>query len=95
MTRAITTPSRPVGSDDRVTCATCRQLVGGKCEAWEALQAVRGYAPLPTLPRRCEGYAPLRGEADRRGGKARFPGLAVMARHQAKARAAALTGDDR
>lgn len=55
--------------DDRRRCDQCANLSpGGKCAAWQAVGARRGYEPVRDIPRRCEGYAPGPDDPDRRGG---------------------------
>ncbi|MDD5403813.1 MAG: hypothetical protein PHZ14_04655 [Sulfuricella sp.] len=62
--------------DDRRRCDQCANLSpGGKCAAWQAVGARRGYEPVRDIPRRCEGYAPGPDDPDRRGGLERWPGV--------------------
>lgn len=65
-----------IDGDDRRRCTDCANLTqSGKCMAWQAVGAIRGYAPVSDMPRRCEGYAPGPDDPDRRGGMERWPGL--------------------
>jgi hypothetical protein len=63
------------GADDRITCATCRNLVDRVCSAWREVGATRGYMPMDDLPRRCLVYRPGRDEQDQRSGRERWPTL--------------------
>ena len=63
------------GADDRIHCATCRNLVDRVCSAWREVGATRGYMPIDDLPRRCLGYRPGRDEQDQRSGRERWPTL--------------------
>ncbi len=61
--------------DDRIHCATCRNLADRVCSAWREVGATRGYMPIDDLPRRCLGYRPGREEEDQRSGAQRWPTL--------------------
>ena len=63
--------------DDRRTCDQCANLIARRCQAAKRgeIVASRNYEPIRDLPRRCEGYAPGAGDADRRPGRERWPGL--------------------
>lgn len=62
--------------DDRRRCDQCANLSHGrKCAAWQAVGAIRGYAPVQDQPKRCEGYVPGPDDPDRRQGRERWPGL--------------------
>lgn len=62
--------------DDRRRCDQCANLShGGKCAAWQAVGAMRGYSPVRDIPRRCEGYAPGADDPDKRPGGERWPEL--------------------
>lgn len=67
----------PATDDDRRTCQQCANLMGERCQAAKRgeIVAPRSYAPIRDIPRRCEGYAPKKGEPDQRSGKERWPGL--------------------
>ena len=66
-----------IPEDDRRTCNQCANLLGRRCQAANRgeIAASRNYEPIRDLPRRCEGYAPKKGEPDQRSGKERWPGL--------------------
>ena len=55
-------PFRPdPPADDRVTCASCANLVRGRCQAAaQGLMAdtYTGYSPVPDVLRRCEHFKP-------------------------------------
>lgn len=66
--------------DDRIRCDhDCRNFDGG--DDGRCLAAKRGerkdvsvyYHPVPDLPRRCEFFAPRRGDPDQRGPRERWP----------------------
>lgn len=64
--------------DDRRRCSECAKLGhGGRCLAAvrREIVASRTYAPNQSLLRRCEAFAPLPGDPDRRPGPDRWPGL--------------------
>lgn len=62
--------------DDRRRCDQCANLShDGKCAAWQAVGAMRGYSPVRDIPRRCEGYAPGADDSDKRPGGERWPEL--------------------
>ncbi|MDP2830383.1 MAG: hypothetical protein Q8O37_17490 [Sulfuricellaceae bacterium] len=64
--------------DDRRRCDQCANLSpGGKCAAWQAVGAMRGYSPVRDIPRRCEGYAPGPDDPDKRGGLERWPWIGM------------------
>jgi len=67
----------PATDDDRRTCNQCANLLGRRCQSANRgeIVASRNYEPIRDLPRRCEGYAPKKGEPDQRSGKERWPGL--------------------
>lgn len=60
--------------DDRITCATCRNLIpwSGKCREQERYGAV-----LKDLPCRCIAYSPLPQVKDQRTGAQRWPTLTL------------------
>jgi hypothetical protein len=68
-------------TDERQTCQRCSNLTaGGRCLAavrGELPSVAKSYSPVLVL-RRCEGFAPLPGDADRRTGRERWPGLAAI-----------------
>jgi hypothetical protein len=70
------------GADDRIHCATCRNLVDRVCSAWREVGATRGYMPIDDLPRRCLGYRPGREEQDQRTGAQRWPTLERRIEHK-------------
>jgi hypothetical protein len=55
--------------DDRRTCKQCANLAGRVCQAAKRGEIVanRNYEPIRDLPRRCEGYAPGPGLAQKGG----------------------------
>ena len=63
--------------DDRRTCDQCANLIARRCHAAKRgeIVASRNYEPIRDLPRRCEGYAPVAADADRRPGRERWPEL--------------------
>jgi hypothetical protein len=64
--------------DDKRRCTDCANLAAsGLCLAARRgdIAASREYHPVPTLPRRCEGYAPKPTDPDQRAGRERWPGL--------------------
>jgi hypothetical protein len=64
--------------DNRRTCLDCMDLVRGQCRAaarGELPHAARGYEPIPDRLHRCLSYRPGPGDADRRVGYERYPGM--------------------
>jgi len=67
-------------TDDRRACMACVNLSqAGRCAAaWRGEFGVRRtFSPVSTLPRRCEGYLPTAGDADRTSGRERWPGFGI------------------
>lgn len=84
--QADTQPDAPDHDDNRITCRQCaRRNPAGLCEAAHDGRVVgvpRRYSPAPDQRRRCEGFAPLYGIADRRTGAERWPWLADTLKRQ-------------
>ena len=82
---AETTSPAISAKDDRRRCTDCGNLYHypgtdgfRRCAAakrGELPCTSRDYSPVLDVPRRCEGYAPLSGDPDRRPGRERWPGL--------------------
>lgn len=74
---AVELPKPDPFPDDRRTCNQCANLIARRCQAAKRgeIVASRNYEPIRDLPRRCEGYAPSRADADRRPGRERWLGL--------------------
>lgn len=65
-------------SDNRRTCAQCRNLASRVCSVAKPggiVSANRGYKPELERLRRCEGYLPNAADNDPRPGDERWPGL--------------------
>jgi len=68
--------------DDRITCRLCAELRGSDrgemlCRSRLVNGKARAHAPCLDLPRRCEGFRPMRHAEDARDGVQRWPGLVV------------------
>jgi hypothetical protein len=64
--------------DDRRLCPECRHYRDRRCTIAKPgglVSASRNFEPVPDLPRRCEGFAPLPDDPDQRPGVVRWPGL--------------------
>lgn len=58
--------------DNRISCEQCRCLDGRICRA-ERGDVGERYGPVLELLHRCPHFAPLRGAADQRTGRERYP----------------------
>lgn len=71
-------------SDDRRTCAQCRNLASRVCSVAKPggiVSANRGYRPNPAILLRCIGYLPNQSDNDQRPGGERWPGLSITPRN--------------